>query len=81
MTLEEAAAHVGGKVLYRAPRVGFEAVTAEQRMNDAARLRPAEEGVITSVNGTYVFVRYGSQVTSTATAPEMLEFLAKESAR
>ena len=35
-----------------------------------------EEGVITSVNKTYVFVRYGSHVHSTATYPADLTFLA-----
>ncbi len=35
-----------------------------------------EVGVITSVNDTYVFVRYGTSQTSHATSPEdlMLEF-------
>jgi hypothetical protein len=33
-----------------------------------------EEGVITSVNDQYVFVRYGSQQTSQATDPRDLEF-------
>lgn len=35
-----------------------------------------EEGVITSVNASYVFVRYGSDVTSKATAADALELLA-----
>jgi hypothetical protein len=37
---------------------------------------PAEEGVITGVNDRYVFVRYGSQVTSAATPPSQLRLLA-----
>lgn len=32
----------------------------------------AEQGVITSVSPSLVFVRYGSQVNSQATPPEML---------
>ena len=32
-----------------------------------------EEGVITSVNSSHVFVRYGSDVGSKSTAPEALE--------
>lgn len=31
-----------------------------------------EEGVVTSVNDAWVFVRYGSHTTSLATAPESL---------
>ncbi len=40
-----------------------------------------EQGVITSVNDTYVFVCYGANVGSQATGPDCLEFLstAKES--
>jgi hypothetical protein len=34
-----------------------------------------EEGVITSVNSRYVFVRYGSDVHSKATLPQFLEFV------
>jgi hypothetical protein len=36
---------------------------------------PAEEGVITSVDDWYVFVRYGSRVTSQATSPSQLWLL------
>ena len=60
MTLEEAAARIGDKVVYHQPH------------------QEPEEGVITSVNARYVFVRYGSQVTSAATCPEDLEPLAGE---
>ncbi len=35
--------------------------------------QPPDEGVITSVNAQYVFVRYGSQVGSAATNPADLE--------
>jgi len=35
-----------------------------------------EDGVITSVNDNWVFVRYGSTGTSQATDPAMLELLA-----
>lgn len=34
-----------------------------------------EEGVITSVNSSYVFVRYGSNYGSKATNPEDLELI------
>lgn len=37
----------------------------------------SEEGVITSVNDTYVFVRYGTNVTSAATPPEQLEWISR----
>jgi hypothetical protein len=60
MTLDEAAAHVGEKVVYR---------TAYGR---------AEEGVITSVNDRWVFVRYGASAGSMPTAPEMLTLLASK---
>lgn len=36
---------------------------------------PVEEGVITSVNSTWVFVRYGADKHSKATMPQMLEFV------
>lgn len=37
---------------------------------------PAEQGIITSVSATYVFVRFGSQAVSSAVYPRDLEFLA-----
>lgn len=58
MTLTEAAANVGAKVLYQ------------------AAASPPEEGVITSVNERYVFVRYGSDGCSLATPAEYLTLLA-----
>ena len=38
--------------------------------------QPLDQGVITSVNDHYVFVRYGSQVGSAATNPADLERVA-----
>jgi hypothetical protein len=38
----------------------------------------AEEGVITSVTGAFVFIRYGADVHSKATRPEDLEPLSRE---
>ncbi len=58
MTLTEARDRVGQKVVYRAPHVGHH--------------QPGEEGVITSVGDTWVYVRYGASTTSKATHPEML---------
>jgi len=37
-----------------------------------------EQGMITSVNDHYVFVRYGSQAGSAATYPEDLELMAPD---
>lgn len=37
-----------------------------------------ETGVITSVNNTYVFVRYGSDEYSKATHPDLLELYSSE---
>jgi len=62
MTLDEAREHVGHKVVYRAPHVG--------------RTEAGEEGVITSVGPTYVFVRYGTRTGSAATVPETLTLVA-----
>lgn len=67
MTLEEARAAVGRKVVYRPPH-----------WKSVKRKNPGpwapEEGVITSVNDSFVFVRYGSQAGSAATNAENLEF-------
>lgn len=63
MTLDEARAHTGEKVLY------------------SARPGQADEGVISSVNETYVFVRYGRQQTATATRPEDLTLMRGGSVR
>jgi hypothetical protein len=67
--LDEAAAHVGDKVIYRPYR--------PYRTLGYISGYPSgiEEGVITSVGRRYVFVRYGSDAGSKATAAEMLELL------
>jgi len=61
VTLDEAREHIGHGVIYR-PYIGG--------------LARAEEGTITSVNDSYVFVRYGTRRTSAATSPEDLTLLA-----
>lgn len=58
MTLEEARDRIGDKVIYRAPHVW--------------RTDAGEEGVITSVNSAYVFVRYGESVAAVATPANCL---------
>lgn len=58
MTLTDAAGRVGQKVIYRAPYVPLG--------------EPGEEGVITSVNERFVFVRYGADVGSKATEAQYL---------
>lgn len=62
MTLAEASDHVRSKVIYRPPHVPREA--------------SGEEGIITSVNTSYVFVRYGADVGSMATPPDRIELVA-----
>lgn len=62
MTLDEARARIGSAVVYRASHPGA----------------AAEQGIITSVNDAYVFVRYGSNPGSAATRPEDLTFLTGE---
>lgn len=62
ITLDEARAGIGLKVIYRAGHEGAK----------------PEEGVVTEVRDLYVFVRYGSQVGAQATPPERLEWLAPE---
>ena len=62
MTLIEASERVGQKVIYRAPHVRSD--------------QPGEEGVITSVSGQFVFVRYGSDTHSKATEAAMLTAVA-----
>lgn len=59
MTLDRAARNIGHAVVYM----------------PAGRRDLIERGVITSVNRTFVFVRYGDDQTSKATPPERL-FLA-----
>lgn len=60
MTLEEARNNIGRYVVY----TPFEGCSDNQK----------ELGVITSVNDTYVFVRYGDELHSKATRPEDLKF-------
>lgn len=55
MTIDEAREHIGNKVVYRSAHVPADA--------------PGEEGVITSVNSSMVFVRYGADAHSKATCP------------
>jgi hypothetical protein len=59
VTLDEARARIGCKVVYRATHV--------------APGEPGEEGVITSVNSSYVFVRYGAHANSAATPANCLQ--------
>jgi hypothetical protein len=60
-TLDEARGRIGNGVLYR-PRGGG--------------IDSTEEGTITSVNESYVFVRFGSSRTSAACDPDDLTLLA-----
>ena len=60
MTLEEARNNIGRYVVY----IPFNGCSDNQK----------ELGVITSVNDTYVFVRYGDDLHSKATRPEDLKF-------
>lgn len=62
MTLEEARDHIGDGVVYHPY---------------APALDPVEQGVITSVNHRFAFVRYGSDTGSKATSPELLTLLRK----
>lgn len=62
MTLDEARDRIGLLVVYRAPHVG--------------RGEAGDEGVITSVNDHFVFVRYGTAQTSQATPPHALTTVA-----
>ncbi len=63
MTLDEARALVGKGVVYRPDDDGGYKPTARRR----------EQGVVTSVNDIWVFVRYGSDHHSKATSPRDLE--------
>jgi hypothetical protein len=63
MKISEAAERIGQKVVYRAPHVRSD--------------EPGEEGVITAVSSAYVFVRFGTDVGSKATGPEMLQAVAQ----
>ena len=59
MTLDEARNHIGHAVTYTPP--GYREPAADE-----------EEGQITSVSDVFVFVRYGRDYHSKATAPEYL---------
>ncbi len=61
LTLDQARSMIGRVVVYR-PKPGY-----------MGRVAPAEQGVITSVNARYVFVRYGANPGSQATDPADLE--------
>jgi hypothetical protein len=65
MTLDEARARIGDAVIYHPY---------------APELDRVEEGVITSVNDLFVFVRYGADKGSKATAAERLTLLAAATA-
>lgn len=65
MTLEEARAGIGRKVVYAATPW------------DSSR--PPEEGVVTSVNDHFVFVRYGSDTHSKATYAGDLRWMTGDS--
>jgi hypothetical protein len=77
MTLEEAAERIGQKVVYRAAHSPAGAGRPRLRADEPQPGPVAEEGVITSVRGEYVFVRYGADAGSKATHPEMLEAVAR----
>lgn len=63
ITVEEACANIGRAVVYRAGHLGA----------------PAEQGIITSANDRYVFVRYGATEHGVATPPDKLEWMADTS--
>lgn len=59
MTLTEARERVGQKVIYRPPHVDHD--------------RQGEEGVVTTVGDTFVYVRFGTDTYSKATWAGSLE--------
>ena len=63
MTLDEARDRIGCSVVYRPSHV--------------PPTEPGEEGVITSVNGSFVFVRYGVHNNSAATPAHCLELVSR----
>lgn len=65
ITLDQAAARIGDRVIYHDGHAPYPA-------------SPGEEGVITSVSDRFVFVRYGNGMTGVATDPDGLEFAAPE---
>lgn len=66
MTIDEARDHIGDEVVYHPY---------------APDLDPVEQGVITSVNDSYVYVRYVGDLASKGTAPELLTLLKREADR
>lgn len=64
ITREQAEAAVGQKVVYRAPHV--------------PQTKRGEEGVITSVNASGVFVRFGADAGSKHTLFEQLTFVGRD---
>lgn len=60
MSIEDAADNIGRVVVYRGHSFGNQS---------------GQQGIITSVNATYVFVRYAGNQTSQATRPQDIEFL------
>jgi hypothetical protein len=56
--------------------VGMGVVYTPSTMHGPPRTARPEDGVITSVNETWVFVRYAGDQHSKATAPQDLELLA-----
>lgn len=66
MNIAEAREHIGEGVVYRPMRPG----------PGGGLLSQLEDGVITSVNDRYVFVRYAGDQQSKATDPEALTLLA-----
>lgn len=82
ITIEEAKASIGRGVVYLRKEPGSVAVTFENantgslvtgRIPGTRTVR--EDGVITSANDAYVFVRYAGDRGSKATRPEDLEWL------
>jgi hypothetical protein len=67
VTLDEAREHIGDKVVYCPPGP-----------SSAPRPQRREEGVITSVSASWVFVRYGADYGSKATDPRDVSLLTKE---
>jgi hypothetical protein len=70
VTLEQAREHIGDRVVYTP-------IVDPHNEFHNPHVQP-EEGWITSVGSKYIFVRYGTDFHSKATAPENLQFLNKE---
>jgi hypothetical protein len=77
ITLDEARERIGSGVVY-SPGHRYRSTYDSHRYFDIVGEPPAsrkEDGTITSVNDTYVFVRYAGDTGSKATSPNDLEFL------